>query len=531
LVYSNSSEGLIVKDGEQSPSRKPRWWPTVVVVILDIMGTVLIWSASSFSGQDKVLNTILLQIITVLLFIIWILFLSRMPWKTRLLTFGAVLFVLVGISSLLKVREVSGNLMPSLAWRWSDDLEATPMIDVQANRNASAGDEFGESPRFTQFLGPDRNAKLGSVRLERDWQANPPKPLWRKAIGAGWSAFSVKGNLAVTQEQHGSKEMVVCRDLLTGGVIWTHSDEERYATVVGGEGPRATPTIKGDRVFTMGGTGLLNCLQLETGVLVWQKHILKANGTKANAWGVSWSPLVLDSLLVICAGGGEGPSLAAYRANTGEQVWLSGRDKSGYSSPLMANLGGLDQILVFNDTSVTAHTLDDGHILWKYPWPSETETVAQPVILPNDRVLITSGYGVGSKLLEIANGTDGVPVPSLIWESNRLKAKFTNVVYEAGYVYGLDDGILTCIDASDGKRKWKRGRYGHGQILLVGDMLLIQAESGDIALVEADPDDYNEVASFPALEGKTWNNPAFAAPYLLVRNGRDAACYELALLN
>ncbi|MCG8604189.1 PQQ-like beta-propeller repeat protein, partial [bacterium] len=483
-------------------------------------------------GQEKVLQTILLQIIALLLLILWILFLSRVAWKTRLLTFGAVVLILVGIGSLVRVREVSGNLVPKLTWRWTKQTHATPVVDVQASAYASTEEnELGESRRFMQFLGSDRNAKVESVRLERDWQAHPPKLVWRKPIGAGWSAFSVKGNLAVTQEQHGPNEMVVCRDLLTGSVIWTHSDDERYATVVGGEGPRATPTIAGELVFTMGGTGLLNCLQLKTGALIWQKHVLKVHGTKANDWGVSWSPLVLDSLLVISAGGGQGPSLAAYRAHTGDQVWVSGNDRSGYSSPLLANLGGMDQVLVFNDTSVTAHRLDDGYILWKYPWPADTETVAQPIILPEDHVLITSGYGVGSKLLKISSGTDGMAVPSLVWESNRLKAKFTNVIYDAGYVYGLDDGILTCIDAGDGKRKWKQGRYGHGQILLVDDLLLVQAESGDIALVEARPDEFIEVARYPALEGKTWNNPAFAAPYLLVRNSKEAACYELVVLN
>ena len=167
-------------------------------------------------------------------------------------------------------------------------------------------------------------------------------------------------------------------------------------------------------------------------------------------------------------------------------------------------------------------------MLWRFAWPS-AESVAQPVPLPDDRLLVSSGYGIGSKLLHIQRDTDGKLGANLLWQSRGLKAKFTNVVYRDGYIYGLDDGILVCLDISDGKRTWKKGRYGHGQMILVEDLLLLQAESGDVVLVEANPTSHVELGRFSALVGRTWNNPTFAVPYLLVRNDREAACYELPL--
>ena len=232
---------------------------------------------------------------------------------------------------------------------------------------------------------------------------------------------------------------------------------------------------------------------------------------------------------MVSPGGPDGRSLVAYHRDTGTRIWSGGSSPAGYSSPLITTLAGAPHILIFNRGSVAAHDPLSGHLLWQRPWPGGVECVAQPVPLPGDRVFVSSGYGIGCKLLQIGrNGQNGLQA-SLVWETPRLKAKFTNVVHRDGYIYGLDDGVLVCLDLRNGQRKWKRGRYGHGQVILAGDLLLVQAESGDVALVEVDPEAFKEVARFPALEGKTWNNPVLAGRYLLVRNDREAACYELAL--
>jgi outer membrane protein assembly factor BamB len=224
----------------------------------------------------------------------------------------------------------------------------------------------------------------------------------------------------------------------------------------------------------------------------------------------------------------EGKSLVAYHKLTGKISWGGGNDSAGYSSPQLRTLAGTPQILIFNYKSVVSHDPNTGSVLWRYPWPS-AESVAQPVQLPNDYLLVSSGYGIGSKLLRIQRDVDRKLGANLVWESRGLKAKFTNVVYKDDHIYGLDDGILVCLNISDGKRAWKRGRYGHGQIILVDDLLLIQAESGDVVLLEANPTSHVELGRFSALMGRTWNNSTLAAPYLLVRNDREAACYELPL--
>ena len=332
--------------------------------------------------------------------------------------------------------------------------------------------------------------------------------------------------------------MVVCYDLKSGLEQWSHSDHDRYEATPAGVGPRATPTIVEDRVYTLGATGILNCLDLATGERIWSEDILYDNGAELASWGMSGSPLVLDDLVVVSAGGGKGKSLVAYHKDTGERVWRAGSDPAGYSSPLITTLAGIPQILIFNFGGVVAHNPNDGQVLWRQPWPNTTECIAQPVPLPNDRLFVSSGYGIGCKLFQIAHDVDDLLKATLLWETPRLKAKFTNVVHRDGYIYGLDDGVFVCLDLADGQRKWKRGRYGHGQVILVddsdgsreeSDLLLVSAESGDVLLVEVNPNESKEVARFPALASKTWNNPALAGQYLLVRNDREAACYELPI--
>lgn len=511
--------------------KKVRWWPAVIVLVLNVLITAWIWWVYDSIRQNKVTNTFLLEFITVLLLLVWMLFFSGLKLKIRLACFTVVVFSITLFFTLFQVREVSGDLMPIFEWRWertADDHRLNTRAQADISSIAIAIDRISYQD-YPQFLGLKRNAVVEGIELVQDWESQPPKEIWKQTIGAGWSAFAVKGNLAITQEQQGEQEMVVCYELKTGRVLWTHSDKARFETVIGGIGPRATPTIVADRVYSLGATGILNCLDLKSGGRLWSTNILEENNAKMPEWGVSCSPLLLDSLVVVCPGGREGRSLAAYHKDSGEIIWTNDNAKAGYSSPMIATIADSRQILIFNKSHVAAHQPITGEILWNFPWPGGTQIVAQPVVLPGNRVLISTGYGVGSKLLKIQK-QNSTFTPSLLWESKRLKAKFTNVVHRDGFVYGLDDGILVCIDLINGERRWKRGRYGHGQLILVGALLLISTEKGDIALVRASPEGYNEVAYMPAIEGKTWNNPALAAPYLLVRNSEEAACYELSLL-
>ena len=242
------------------------------------------------------------------------------------------------------------------------------------------------------------------------------------------------------------------------------------------------------------------------------------------SFGKSVSPLIVDDLVIVT--GGHGVSLVAYHKTDGSPAWIGGQETPGYASPVLATLGGVRQILTINSESAAAHDLADGKMLWRYAWPGAFPKVPSPVALENDRVLISSGYGIGCVVLQVRNQGGEFSVTT-VWNNRYLKPKFSDGVIRDGFLYGLDDAILTCMDIATGKRIWRGENYGFGQMLLVDDLLLIQCEDGNVALVEANASAYRELTRFTALSSKTWNNPVLTGHRLLVRNDREAACFEL----
>jgi len=503
-----------------------RWWPAWVVLGLAAVALLWVRLQPGLTGQDRTVRSILVVIVTLLLLLVWWLVFSRARWWWRWgIPVGVGLLLYFVVPRLVTVRQVTGDLVPVLEWSWESRPDPTA---PDAVTGPGAAISLPGAADYPQFLGPGRNATLPGPALARDWEAQSPKEIWRRPVGAGWSGFAVRGDLAVTQEQHGDEERVVAYDLATGEIRWSHADEGRYDSTIAGVGPRATPTIDDGKVYTHGSLGRLNALDLETGEVLWSHDVPGELEAPDPQWGRSASPLVTDGLVIVTAGGDD-HLLAAYDAETGELVWTGGDDQVGYASPFVTTLDGERQIVLLNHASVTGHDPETGEVLWSYPWSAEQPNVAQPVPLEGDRLLVSSGYGVGAELLEIEHDEEGVLRPTRVWKSPRLKAKFTNVVVHEGHVYGLDDGVLVCLDPDTGERCWKRGRYGHGQVILVGDLLLVQTEKGDVALVEPNPDELRELARLPALDSKTWNSPTLAGRYLLVRNDREAAAYELPL--
>lgn len=503
-----------------------RLWPVVLIVALAGMALAVVQFGGDRSGQEKVVFTLLIAILTFLLLILWLILGSRLPWRTRLIAVLGVVLITSGLGFLFEIKGVTGNLVPILGWRWGS---ATPRnkADQEGMSLGKAGAAETDELSYPRFLGPSGNATLSGPALAADWESEPPREIWRRSVGAGWSAFAVSDGLALTQEQQGMQEQVVAYDLMSGEVVWRHSDTARYETTLGGVGPRATPTISAGRVYTLGATGILNALELGTGERIWTTDTLADAGSQNLEWGKSGSPLILQDLVVVSAGGQDGKSMLAYHKDNGELVWMGGSDRSGYSSPSLATVAGEEQVLILNHSSVASHSPHTGEVLWDYPWPKEFPNVAQPVPISADTILVSSGYGVGSKLLRVSRQEKGTREVELIWESPRLKAKFANFVLFEANVYGLDDGVLVCLDPATGERRWKKGRYGHGQLLLVGDKLLVLSETGVLTLVDPNPTGLVELGSVKVLEGKTWNNPALAGPYLLVRNHLEAAMYEL----
>jgi outer membrane protein assembly factor BamB len=494
----------------------------VLIGFLAVAAYVTLRFLPHLSQQHFNIRVAQVFIFTFLAMLLWLLAFSRMRWRMRLGWFAVVLGFIASMGAAFRIRGVTGNLVPILEPRWVHRSLSSPSLTAT---NAGVASIPGAAD-FPQFLGPNRNAVLRGPRLATNWVAQRPPELWRQPVGAAWSGFAVSGAVALTQEQRGEEECVVAYDLRTGQALWSHGDRVRYFTTLAGEGPRATPTVTGSKVLAQGATGLLNCLDLATGRVLWSKDILKENQSHVPSWGFSSSPLVVGDLVVVGAGGHQDRSVVAYRVADGSFAWGGGRRGSTYSSPALTSLDGVRQVVLFGDALV-GHDLTTGNSLWQASWPGGHPHIAMPIFVGTNDVIVSSGYGTGSGRFHVQRDGSGQWSVKPVWRTNRMKAKFTNLVLFRGCIYGLDDGIMACLDAETGEFKWKDGKYGHGQVLLVGELLLVLAESGEVVLVDPRPDELRELTRFSALHDKTWNPPALAGEYLLVRNDKEAACFRL----
>jgi outer membrane protein assembly factor BamB len=452
-----------------------------------------------------------------------------------------------------------------LAWRWTATAEerllaqaaeipaplpapaATAPTDVAApdaarglRASGSAGLKPGgyvspAAPAWPGFRGPARDGIVRGVRIETDWSKSPPVELWRRPIGPGWSSFAVQGDLFYTQEQRGDEEMVACYRVSTGKPVWVHRDKTRFWESFGGAGPRATPALSHGRVYSFGATGILNALDAGTGAVVWSRNVGSDTKMEVPTWGFSSSPLVVDDLVIVAASG----TMAGYDLATGKPRWVGPRHDENYSSPHLARIDGVAQILHLSPPSVTSVAPADGALLWEHTW--DGGAIVQPALTADGDVLINSVAptgGLGVRRLSVKRG----PAPNGVggsatwtvterWTSNGLKPYFSDFVIHKDHAYGFDGSILASIDLGDGKRKWKGGRYGEGQLILSADqdVLLVLSEEGELALVSATPDKFTELAQIPGIEGKTWNHPVLVGDVLLIRNGEEMAAFRLKL--
>jgi outer membrane protein assembly factor BamB len=372
------------------------------------------------------------------------------------------------------------------------------------------------------FRGPRRDGIAHSVRIKSDWSASPPVELWRRPVGPGWSSFAVNGDLFYTQEQRGENEVVACYKMSNGQPVWSHKDNARFFESNAGAGPRGTPTLSNGRVYSFGATGILNVLDANTGAVIWTRNVGTDTNIQIPFWGFSSSPLVLGDTVIVAASG----QLVAYDGGDGKQRWVGPRAGGSYSSPHFVNIAGVPQILLMGGSRAISVAPADGKQLWQHEWP--VNTIVQPALMSDGDVLITS-QEQGARRLGVVYGTGGWTV-SERWTSNGLKPYFNDFVLHKGHAFGFDGRLLSCIDLKDGQRKWKGGRYGNGQLVLLPeqDLLLVLSEEGELALVQATPDQFTEVAKLPAIKGKTWNHPVLVGDVLLVRNSEEMAAYRLA---
>ncbi|MFQ5423456.1 MAG: PQQ-binding-like beta-propeller repeat protein [Phycisphaerae bacterium] len=389
------------------------------------------------------------------------------------------------------------------------------------------GKAAADAPRWTDFRGPRRDGVVTNAGISLDWEARPPREVYRQPIGEGYASFAVGFGRAYTLEQRRGDEAVTCYDFATGRELWIHEYAGRFEEVLGGDGPRATPTLHGDRLYALGAEGRLHCLNALTGAVLWSRNILTDAGDRNLEWGLSGSPLVIDGRVVVTGSGHTGPSVMAYDEITGEPAWTSDVGLQSYASLAVTTLGGVRQILDFAGRAI--HGLDPatGAVLWTYPWETPyAVNVAQPLTIGTDRVFVSSGYGMGSGVLDITR-EDCVFRATSMWHSTKLRNKFSSSVYHGGYLYGLNKDVLVCLDAETGERRWNGRRYGFGSLLLVDDHLLVLSERGELALVRATPDSFEELGRIRIFANRTWNNFVVVDGRLLARNHKEMACYTV----
>ena len=538
----------------------PRW-----LLVFVVIGIVAITVMQYFSGDiesaygvDPVYLNIWSALVIIGLMLLWMvgmIFFSGMRFLPRLIV--ALLPLAFPFLFFLIMRPVNSG--DGLGFHHFNPIWETPTVaELKTTDAATTIDLTTEtSSDFAQFLGRDRNGVVSHLPpIDGSAFAAETREVWKVDVGAGWSGFVARNGFAITMEQRGANECVVCYEIETGDVQWIYEHEGRHKDVVnlGHEGPRSTPAIDGGKVYAVGGNGRFVCLDGSNGVKLWEHdlaemlniELLEATDGDGNAyfyedstlaWGHSGSPLIVDDMVVITGGGsrsGDKTTLLGFDKESGEKVWEAGTDMIAYGSPTRATVAGVDQILLVAEDHAVGYAVDDGRELWRHERPGTSETAAncsQVTVTLDGRLILSKGYGLGGELIELEEDGDVLAVVP-VWKSNRvLKTKFTNPVIVDGYSYSLSDGFLECADLENGERMWKRrGRFGHGQLLLVGEDLLIHSEYGELFLIKASEEEFLEIGKVKTIDGVCWNTICLAGKYVIVRSDEQAACYELPFL-
>lgn len=426
--------------------------------------------------------------------------------------------------------EWRGGLGPSLVRQKTapNFLELETDRASQDARPSGAPAAIPPTAYWTDFRGPGRDGHYAEQPILTNWPPAGPPLLWRQPCGGGYASFVVGEGLAFTIEQRRDEEAVVAYELDTGREAWIHRYPAHFDHWMGGDGPRATPTYHQGLVYSLGAAGEFCCLGAANGRRLWRNNVLTDNRATNLLHGLAASPLVYGDRVIVL--GGEAPqgnSVVAYHRLTGQRLWSALDDKPAYASPVLAQFAGKPHALIVSTTRVVGLSPEDGATLWDYPWRVQGgNSVCPPLVLGTNRFLISAGYGAGCALVEVSPSAAGV-VATEVWRTRNLRNKFNPSVFWQGHAYGLDEGVLCCLDLATGKQRWRDGRYGYGQLLLASGHLIILSGSGELILARADPASLVELVRAPALSGKTWNVPALAHGRLLVRNGAGMACYDL----
>jgi len=474
-----------------------------------------------------------------LLFAIATAFLKMSPPAIRTGTAVLLAFAGFALSMLLRNEGMTGDYNFTWRSRWSQTAEDSMLASaskpairnhpIMALDRSSLTNALGH-PEWPGFRGPARDGRYLGPRISTNWSARPPQQLWKIPVGPAWSSFAVAGRLLFTQEQRGPKEAVVCYDADSDQEIWKTEVDARLDDPMGGPGPRATPTLVNGALYVCGSTGVFLRLNPVTGEIIWKKDLTQIAGSKVPMWGFASSPLVAGPVVIVYGGGPEQKGLLAFDAGTGDLRWSAPCAGDSYGSAQLNKLLDEESVVVLTKSGVTTLDPATGKVRLDYEWKIPQYRSLQPQVVGSDTILLPTGMGMGTRAIRIKKN-DGRYAAEELWTSRQLKPDFVDLVTYQGFAYGNDGGLLTCIDLKSGERKWKGGHYGKGQILLLENsaLLLVLSEQGQVVLVAADPTAHRELASFQALQGKTWNHPVLVGDRLYVRNSQEAAAYKIGL--
>ena len=414
---------------------------------------------------------------------------------------------------------------------------------LELSKNNSAKDnlvqDFYRPPlrqtekEWGQFRGPDRNGHIPTQTVSIDW-SKPPKTRWSTSSGLGHSSIITSGNLAITMEQDQDQEILIARSFEDGQEAWRVAEETKWQDMLSGTGPRSTPTLHNGKLYTLFSHGKLSRVDANSGNVEWSIQVTP-DSYEFPEWGLAISPLIWNDMIILSLGGEES-AVKAYSVNSGEKIWQSQvAGKAVYLSPNILRLLNEDHLIVSLVGKIVSLDPKNGMTLWEEPWKifMNNVQIVQPIAVSNDSIVMAAGYGKGAECFTISRDEESEKYRvQSSWKSKDLKAKFSNPIFKDGYLYGLSENLLVCLEAKTGKLMWRGEKYSYGRILLADQKLLILGHSGVFSVVDASPDGFREISSRQLLsDARCWNGPAFVNGYLLARNGEQIACFDFGKSN
>ena len=406
-------------------------------------------------------------------------------------------------------------------WRFPCGFHRLSFLLFLAASTANADD-------WPNWRGPRGDGISRETNLAKSWPTSGPKVLWKMDLTGGYSSVVVAGNRLFTQTKDKNQDLVLCVNALTGEKLWEYRYDCDYAKYPSLDkrfltGPKATPTVDGDRVYATGNTGLLQCLDVRTGKLIWEQDLLKLGDRSCPEYGYCNSPFIVGDSLFVHPGGSKGNSIAALNKKDGSTLWLSLNDRIGWATPIHIEVEGAPQVVYFTGQSCIGVGPKNGELLWRFDWKTMFDINAATPIYSEGFLFLSSNYGSGGALLRLKPKGD----PEVVWKSLTMQNHFSTSVLFQGHLYGFSSDRLRCVVFKTGAVQWDKSGLGKGSLLIADGHLIALGEDGTLVLAEASPSRYAEKARAKVLDGTCWSVPVLANGKLYVRNEKQLLALDL----